>query len=602
MLGIIIASDKTPLTVGTGNKEMHPLLISLANIDAGVRMKATSHSFVVAGYLPIPKFQDVSREVQSILDARCFHICLDIVFRRLKEAELRDGPQSGVPLCDPNGQIRQCHTPLVSAIADLPEQRLLSCVASNQSPRSLAVQHQFGDGIKYASRTRDHTIDLIAQACATADPRLVSGFHKACHSLGLSGVIHPFWRDWGTACPSTFLTPDALHGWHKFYFDHLIKWVINIAGADEVDRRLKALQPRVGVRHWRNGVSKLKQLTGREHRELERVLVVIAAGAVPQQVLQSLRAMTEFIFIAQTLFFWPEHIFALESALEEFHHYKNAIILAGGRRGKHGPIPHFNIPKLEMMQGVADSIRHMGAPYQYTSDTTERCHITCAHTPYAVTNKQDFHPQCCRYMDRQEKVRRFSLYTRLKHSNASLVNEMVREASALSSHYPEAIWLATVAPGEVSAGNKRLLRPTLFDKTRSHVSDDQANTFSVTIRPHYPSLSVQEASGLACLPDLHAALGDYFEGLTYASRRGIRRSTNATILPFQNIRVWTNFRLQQRSAQDNRIILPSRTVQALLPSVEMPHGRCNTVLVDGKDGFGEQTSVGGDIESRSQPF
>ncbi|KAI5988373.1 hypothetical protein EDD15DRAFT_2172578, partial [Pisolithus albus] len=35
-LGVIGASDKTPLTIGTGNKEMHPLLLSLANIHAGV--------------------------------------------------------------------------------------------------------------------------------------------------------------------------------------------------------------------------------------------------------------------------------------------------------------------------------------------------------------------------------------------------------------------------------------------------------------------------------------------------------------------------------------------------------------------------------------
>ena len=41
MIGIIGASDKTPLTIGLGNKKMHPVLLSLANIDAGVRMKAT---------------------------------------------------------------------------------------------------------------------------------------------------------------------------------------------------------------------------------------------------------------------------------------------------------------------------------------------------------------------------------------------------------------------------------------------------------------------------------------------------------------------------------------------------------------------------------
>ncbi|KAI6013016.1 hypothetical protein EDC04DRAFT_2536882, partial [Pisolithus marmoratus] len=54
-LGIIGASDKTPLMISTSNKEMPPLLLSLANIHASV-WKVTSHSFVLAVYLPILKF------------------------------------------------------------------------------------------------------------------------------------------------------------------------------------------------------------------------------------------------------------------------------------------------------------------------------------------------------------------------------------------------------------------------------------------------------------------------------------------------------------------------------------------------------------------
>ena len=36
MLGVIGASNKTQLTLGTGNKEMHPVFLSLANIEPGV--------------------------------------------------------------------------------------------------------------------------------------------------------------------------------------------------------------------------------------------------------------------------------------------------------------------------------------------------------------------------------------------------------------------------------------------------------------------------------------------------------------------------------------------------------------------------------------
>lgn len=95
MLGIILTSDKTPLTVGTGNKEMYLLLISIANIDAGVCMKATSHSFAIIGYLPTPKSADVTQEVQSTLAARCFHICVDVAVESLKKAEFWGGLDGG---------------------------------------------------------------------------------------------------------------------------------------------------------------------------------------------------------------------------------------------------------------------------------------------------------------------------------------------------------------------------------------------------------------------------------------------------------------------------------------------------------------------------
>jgi|SRR5882762_1878551 len=101
MLGIIGASDKTPLTIGTGNKEMHPVLLSLANIEARVRMKATAHAFALAAYLPIPKFLNVSAQVQATLMACIYHTCLDIICVNLKLAE-----KNGITLSDPTGQQR----------------------------------------------------------------------------------------------------------------------------------------------------------------------------------------------------------------------------------------------------------------------------------------------------------------------------------------------------------------------------------------------------------------------------------------------------------------------------------------------------------------
>jgi hypothetical protein len=97
-------------------------------------------------------------------------------------------------------------------------------------------------------------------------------------------------------------------------------------GGVELDRRLLVLQPLIGVRHWANGVSTLKQLTGREHRDLEKLLPAVIVGAVPDNVACTIHAITEFFFQAQNLFHCDETLHSLSEALREFHHYKASII------------------------------------------------------------------------------------------------------------------------------------------------------------------------------------------------------------------------------------------------------------------------------------
>ena len=589
MLSVIGASDKTPLTIGSGNKEMHPVLLSLANIDAGVRMKATSHAFALAAYLPIPKFFNVSPQVHAILTARVYHICLDILTANLKHADVH-----GVPMSDPWGQVRLCHTPLVSWIADLPEQRLLACILSNQSAFTTATSNDFGDYHSLPPCNRDYTLNLIAQACLTTDPASISTFAKTCQTFGLNGVHQPFWATWGNANPPDFLTPDALHAFHKFFFDHALKWVVNIMGGEELDRRMAALQPRLGVRHWKNGISTLKQCTGREHRDLQKILVAVIANAVPDNVLCAVRALVEFIFHAQGLLLYDEHFHAMDEALREFHTFKTAIINAGGRQGKNGPMMHFRIPKLEGLLRVVSSARRMGAPYQYTSDITERCHITLVKTPYRRSSRRNYHEQCCRFLDRMEKLRLFGLYVSLKSNNASLLNEMFNEASEVADHYPEATWLSQALPPGAISITGAASKPSLFSKLRSHLSDDQTTAFLVNATPHYTHISVNKAAQVFNLLDFRAALGDFFHlRQSFSVRNGKRKSSSECQLPFSNIRVWNNFRIQQHSTQDPQILLPSQTIQALPPSDKMPFGRCNTVLVNDVDGSGEKTTSSG---------
>ncbi|KAG1857458.1 hypothetical protein F4604DRAFT_1589867, partial [Suillus subluteus] len=333
-----------------------------------------------------------------MLSAQVYHFALLIVMKNRKVAAC-----DGCLMSDPQGDMCMVHTPLVAWIANYPEQLLIGCITSKCSLISLATSTQFGDSLPSPPQICGHTLNAITRVCTISDPCDIPAFYKTCQALHLNGMIEPYWGDWGVACPSYFLTPDGLHQWHNFYFNHPLHWVINIMGGEELDHHLSALQPCVGVHHWANSVSTLKQCTGQEHQDLEKLLPAMIFGTVPDHVACTIHTLTEFIFQAQNLFHCDETLHSLSEALHEFHHYKNSILSAGGRRGKNDPLNHFEIPKLELAQHVTRSTHAMGTPYQWSSDITEHCHIIHVKWPHRMSNHKDFHGQCCCFLDQQEK-------------------------------------------------------------------------------------------------------------------------------------------------------------------------------------------------------
>ncbi|KAF8833196.1 hypothetical protein BDN67DRAFT_1017843, partial [Paxillus ammoniavirescens] len=57
IMPIITTSNKTPITQHTGGLEMHPLFITIGNIDSDIRMKATTHAWQYVAFIPTPKFE-----------------------------------------------------------------------------------------------------------------------------------------------------------------------------------------------------------------------------------------------------------------------------------------------------------------------------------------------------------------------------------------------------------------------------------------------------------------------------------------------------------------------------------------------------------------
>ncbi|KAG1867447.1 hypothetical protein C8R48DRAFT_793878 [Suillus tomentosus] len=94
---IILGSDKTPIMRLTGGIEMHPVFITIGNIDSEVRSKATLRAWRCIAYIPVIKFR-VHPDYQSILQARLWHKCMDLVCANLKAAA-KDGCFMPDPSC-----------------------------------------------------------------------------------------------------------------------------------------------------------------------------------------------------------------------------------------------------------------------------------------------------------------------------------------------------------------------------------------------------------------------------------------------------------------------------------------------------------------------
>lgn len=591
----------------TGDRTAHPLLLSLANIDMDFRMKGSNHTFVLLGILPTARFI-AHKDLLGVYANRLYHDCVDFIVEPLKTAA-----RIGIMMSDPVGNLRCCYTPLVGFIADTPEERLVSCVTANTSHITMANLDQFGDAFRHEPRTASTTLAKIMEICSKVDPENVEDYLMEASKHRLNGVNKPFWRDWAFAEPSNFLTPEPLHHLHKFFWDHDMRWSINVLTASEVDFRFSVLQPQIGFRQFKEGIAKLKQVTGREHREVQRHLIcVIAGGAAPKRFVIALRALMDFRYLAQAPVVDSDLCDIISASLKEFHSHKAAIVEAGGRLGKKKRvIDNWHIPKLEIFQSVVASIRASGANIQWSADVTEHAHVTEIKNPADSGNNQNYEEQICRHLDRMDKIRRFDLATAIENANVKLVphanNVPVAHEGFIKDHQPN------LQPPHYVDGTASLLanidtvtnlsvssRVTVnyFEEAAALLRGENPNAvvpfrtfsegtsaFHLNRDATFKLMAVDAVADAYKLPDLQDAIAHYFQRVSHGEQHirtlgGRRPALSVQRLPFDKLQVWTRVRIQTVSYFDPKQVLEPRTLEAEPPSDELPYGRYSSVLVN----------------------
>ncbi|EIW62729.1 uncharacterized protein TRAVEDRAFT_113577 [Trametes versicolor FP-101664 SS1] len=392
LVPVILASDKTTLSVMRGDKSAWPVYLTIGNIDKALRRQPSSHATVLLGYVPVAKLACFTDSTRSEAQYRLFHRCMSSMLDALKAA----GRQGTLMTCA-DGQIRRIFPILAAYIADHPEQCLVACCKENCCPRCLVPRLCRGDTTVYPLRSQSVSEDLMNRTCAGED---ILEFVEQ----GLRPIPEPFWAGHPLVDVFATITPDILHQLHKGVLkDHLVVWITKLVGKEDLDNRFKTLPDAHGLRHFKSGISLISQWTGGEAKEIAKVLVGLLVGRVDGSVIHCVQALVDFVYLAQ----YPVHsdttLLQLRDALARFHAEKEVFVRLGIRE-------HFNIPKLHSLLHYVDAIVEVGCVDGLNTETSERLHIDFAKKAYRGSSRREYFAQMTTWLQRQEAIVRHEAY------------------------------------------------------------------------------------------------------------------------------------------------------------------------------------------------
>ncbi|KIM53735.1 hypothetical protein SCLCIDRAFT_138349 [Scleroderma citrinum Foug A] len=197
----------------------------------------------------------------------------------------------------------------------------------------------------------------------------------------------------------------------------------------ELDCHLQALPQCFSVRHFKCGWSRLTQVSGKERKQMARVLLGCLVGKVPNDALMCYRALLDFLYLAQ----YPSHdddsLQHMEDALTLFHNHKQVFISPGIRE-------HFNIPKFHSLLHYMDCIKMYGTMDNYNIEAFERLHIDLAKDGWRASNTRNAIPQMTKWLERQEKIEMFRRYMDRGLAEDDNLNGLIRTVGIVLAKQP----------------------------------------------------------------------------------------------------------------------------------------------------------------------
>ncbi|KIN92671.1 hypothetical protein M404DRAFT_172847, partial [Pisolithus tinctorius Marx 270] len=180
---VILSSDKTSLSMFSGDKKAWPVYLTIGNISKDVRQQVSTHATTLIGYLPISKLECFEKKTRSLAGYRLFHHAMSLLLRPLGDT----GHNGKVMICA-DGCLRRVHPILAAYVADFPEQCLVACSKESRCPLCLVQSNKQGDRGEWACHS-------MADTLKTLQRKRKNGQSRRFDDEGLRAVFEPFWKD-----------------------------------------------------------------------------------------------------------------------------------------------------------------------------------------------------------------------------------------------------------------------------------------------------------------------------------------------------------------------------------------------------------------------
>ncbi|KAH9008739.1 hypothetical protein EDB85DRAFT_2163908 [Lactarius pseudohatsudake] len=382
-----------------GATSAYPVYLSIGNIPKDVRSKPTQQAQMLMGYIPATQLKQITnKDARSRALANLFHACMRKLLHPIESYGV-----TGIAMATGDGIWYRCHPILAMFIGDYPEQLLVTCTYSGRCPKCTVPRGELGTDSRFPLRNFGAAVGTFS--LSDSDP---TTFHTRCHDAGLKPTYHPFWECLPFANIFLSITPDILHQLHQGVLKHLVRWLARLRSG-EIDTRCSRLPPNHNARYFHKGITWLSKLTGKEHKDIARIILgVVVDLSLPgvqssARLTRAVRALVDFIYLSQYPVHTTQTLNAMDSALSRFHENKDVFIELGVQE-------HFNIPKLHSLLHYTRSITLFGTADNYNTENSERLHIDLTKNAYRATNFKDEYKQMTTWLERQEAMHQHAAF------------------------------------------------------------------------------------------------------------------------------------------------------------------------------------------------